>query len=111
MYYTYLKFKDHPLSDMGGFPRILHDGQEDDLMDEIPTFVAKPLPSERGYIILNRPWGIWQWLARTKIDEDHILLLEPDYIFTKPMPNLATIDGPAEGPYSYIRTKLQKKIL
>ncbi len=31
---------------MGGFTRLLHSGQEDDLMQEIPTFVAQPLPEE-----------------------------------------------------------------
>lgn len=30
--------------DMGGWTRLLHSGEEDDLMDEIPTFVADPLP-------------------------------------------------------------------
>lgn len=28
---------------MGGFTRILHSGQPDDLMDEIPTHVVQPL--------------------------------------------------------------------
>ena len=28
---------------MGGFTRILHSGQEDDLVDEIPTHVVEPL--------------------------------------------------------------------
>ena len=32
--------------DMGGFTRLLHSGQADELMDEIPSFVAKPLPDE-----------------------------------------------------------------
>ena len=31
---------------MGGFTRLLHSGAPDDLMDEIPTFVANPLPDE-----------------------------------------------------------------
>lgn len=37
--------------DMGGFTRLLHSGIPDDLMDEIPTFVATPLPDEgnKGY--------------------------------------------------------------
>jgi hypothetical protein len=30
---------------MGGFTRILHSGKPDHYMDEIPTFVAQPLPS------------------------------------------------------------------
>ena len=28
---------------MGGFTRILHSGEPDDLMDEIPTHVVEPL--------------------------------------------------------------------
>lgn len=31
---------------MGGFTRLLHSGKEDDLMAEIPTWVAQPLPPE-----------------------------------------------------------------
>lgn len=31
---------------MGGFTRVLHSGYEDDLMDEIPTFVAQELPDK-----------------------------------------------------------------
>jgi len=45
MYYWFKKFKDRPNSDMGGFTRILHSGKSDKHMDEIPTFVAQPLPS------------------------------------------------------------------
>ena len=30
---------------MGGFTRILHSGKPDQFMDEIPTFVAQPLPA------------------------------------------------------------------
>lgn len=37
--------------DMGGFTRLLHSGTPDELMNEIPTFVANPLPDEgnKGY--------------------------------------------------------------
>lgn len=45
MYYWYKKIKDVPGSDMGGFTRILHSGNPDNLMDEIPTFVVDPLPA------------------------------------------------------------------
>lgn len=45
MYYWFKKFKDGPNSEMGGFTRILHSGKPDQYMDEIPTFVAQPLPS------------------------------------------------------------------
>jgi hypothetical protein len=31
-------------AEMGGFTRVLHSGKPDEFMDEIPTFVADPLP-------------------------------------------------------------------
>jgi len=45
MYYWYKKKKNLPESEMGGFTRILHSGQPDNLMDEIPTMVVDPLPA------------------------------------------------------------------
>lgn len=45
MYYWYNRFRDEPGSEMGGYTRILHSGRPDGLMNEIPTFVANPLPS------------------------------------------------------------------
>lgn len=45
MYYWFKKFKATPNSEMGGFTRILHSGKPDKYMDEIPTFVAQPLPA------------------------------------------------------------------
>lgn len=45
MYYWYKKTRDMEGSEMGKFTRILHSGQPDNLMDEIPTFVVDPLPS------------------------------------------------------------------
>ena len=45
MYYWYKKQKEVPGSEMGGFTRILHSGNPDNLMDEIPTVVVDPLPS------------------------------------------------------------------
>lgn len=45
MYYWYKKVKDMPGSEMGGFTRVLHSGEPDNLMDEIPTFVVDPLPA------------------------------------------------------------------
>lgn len=53
-----------PRSAQGGFTRILHSGKADDLMNEIPTFVAEPLPpakhDHKGYVVLNRPYAINQ---------------------------------------------------
>lgn len=34
--------------EMGGFTRLLHEGAPDDLMQEIPTFVADPLPADQA---------------------------------------------------------------
>ena len=49
----------------GGFTRILHSGKRDDLMEEIPTFVAQQLPREQNgqgaYIVINRPYAFVQW--------------------------------------------------
>ena len=76
-------------------------------MDEIPTFVAQPLPGEcccaleslhiaclrtnesnlapaadgidQGYIVLNRPYGVLQWVQQQLplLMEDYVLMLEP----------------------------------
>ncbi|RXH92123.1 hypothetical protein DVH24_021146 [Malus domestica] len=83
--------QDHnePGSEMGGFTRILHNGKPDEYMDEIPTFIAQPLPAgmDRGYIVLNRPWAFVQWLQQADIKEEYalcftsyyILMSEPDH--------------------------------
>lgn len=51
MYYWFQKFRDEPQSEMGGFTRILHSGKPDKFMDEIPTFVAQPLPSGMDQVL------------------------------------------------------------
>lgn len=53
MYYWFKKFKDGPNSEMGGFTRILHSGKSDNFMDEIPTFVAQPLPPGTDQVSLS----------------------------------------------------------
>ena len=45
MYYWFKKFQSQPGSDMGGFTRVLHSGNPDKYMEEIPTFVVDPLPA------------------------------------------------------------------
>lgn len=52
MYYWFKKFKEDSDSDMGGFTRILHSGKADQFMDEIPTFVAQPLPSGMDQVFI-----------------------------------------------------------
>ncbi|XP_022996624.1 hydroxyproline O-arabinosyltransferase 1-like isoform X2 [Cucurbita maxima] len=107
MYYWFKKFKDGPNSEMGGFTRILHSGKPDKYMDEIPTFVAQPLPAgmDRGYIVLNRPWAFVQWLQQADIKEDYILMSEPDHIIVKPIPNLSKDGLGAAFPFFYIEPK------
>ncbi|XP_028803967.1 hydroxyproline O-arabinosyltransferase 3 [Neltuma alba] len=113
MYYWYKKVKDMPGSDMGKFTRILHSGREDQLMDEIPTFVVDPLPEglDRGYIVLNRPWAFVQWLEKATIEEEYILMAEPDHLFLRPLPNLAYGTKPAGYPFFYIKPAENKKII
>ncbi|KAL8028686.1 hypothetical protein ABFS82_14G174200 [Erythranthe guttata] len=113
MYYFYKKKKDLPESDMGKFTRILHSGNPDNLMDEIPTFVVDPLPEgvDQGYVVLNRPWAFVQWLEKAKIEEEYILMAEPDHIFIHPLPNLAFEGYPAAFPFFYIKPVKYEKII
>ena len=40
---------------MGGFTRLLHSGSDDELSEEIPTYVVSPLPSgSNSYIVRSR---------------------------------------------------------
>ncbi|KAI3990056.1 hypothetical protein MKX01_013542 [Papaver californicum] len=102
MYYWYKKVKDLTGSDMGGFTRVLHSGKPDNLMDEIPTF---------GYIVLNRPWAFVQWLEKANIPEEYILMAEPDHIFVKPLPNLASEKYPVAFTFFYIKPAENEKNL
>ncbi|KAL2478214.1 hypothetical protein Fot_47228 [Forsythia ovata] len=113
MYYWYKKKKNLPGSEMGKFTRILHSGSPDNLMNEIPTFVVDPLPPglDRGYVVLNRPWAFVQWLEKATIEEEYILMGEPDHIFVKPLPNLARGGYPAAFPFFYIKPTENEKIL
>ncbi|XP_073271256.1 hydroxyproline O-arabinosyltransferase 3-like [Primulina huaijiensis] len=113
MYYWYKKNKDLPGSEMGKFTRILHSGTPDNLMDEIPSFVVDPLPPglDRGYIVLNRPWAFVQWLEKATIEEDYVLMAEPDHIFLKPLPNLGGEGFPAAFPFFYIEPVKNTKLI
>ncbi|KAE9620842.1 hypothetical protein Lal_00019718 [Lupinus albus] len=113
MYYWYKKQRNLPGSEMGGFTRILHSGQPDNLMDEIPTIVVDPLPEgqDRGYVVLNRPWAFVQWLEKATIEEEYVLMAEPDHIFLRPLPNLAHGGYPAAFPFFYIEPKKNEKII
>lgn len=121
-YYWYLKVrkqcreqaqKDGNTCDMGGFTRLLHDDEPDDLMDEIPTFVAKTLPKEHpnhGYIVLNRPYAFLQWVQQATIKEKYVLMGEPDHIWLKPMPNPMEGDSAAAFPFFYIEPTTDQNI-
>lgn len=92
--------------DMGGFTRILHSGKADDLMDEIPTFVAQPLPKDKNggssYIVINRPYAFVQWTRQAKIKEKFVLMSEPDHLWLRPLPNLMKANRPAGFVFFYI---------
>jgi len=92
---------------MGGFTRILHSGARDDLATEIPTFVAAPLAaagqSDDGYVVLNRPWAVAQWVRGVRVRERFVLMAEPDHLWLAPLPNPCPADGrPAAFPFFYI---------
>jgi hypothetical protein len=91
---------------MGGFTRILHTGAADDLMAEIPTFVARPLDGanrDDGYVVLNRPWAVVQWLRDAPPRERFVLMGEPDHLWRAPLPNPTPAAGtPAAFPFFYI---------
>jgi len=97
MYHQYKKIAADPAlaGAMGGFTRILHSGKPDDLMDEIPTVIVDPLPKgikDHGYVVLHRPYAFKQWLdtyARD-IEEEFVLMTEPDHLYLRGMPLFAT---------------------
>ncbi|KAG6772849.1 hypothetical protein POTOM_024275 [Populus tomentosa] len=93
MYYWYKKHKDGPNSEMGGFTRILHSGKPDKFMEEIPTFIAQPLPSGMDQSI------------------DDLKPLEPDHIIVKPIPNLSKGGLGAAFPFFYIEPKKYESVL
>lgn len=107
-YHWYKKMKEeYPESDLGGFTRLLHTGQPDELMDVIPTVVVDPEPpeKERGYKVLNRPWAFQQFLEKTNISEEYIFMSEPDHLMLKPMPNWATPTKAAAFPFHYMKAQ------
>eukprot|EP00268_Persea_americana_P002850 TRINITY_DN10869_c0_g1_i1.p1 TRINITY_DN10869_c0_g1~~TRINITY_DN10869_c0_g1_i1.p1 ORF type:complete len:156 (+),score=22.38 TRINITY_DN10869_c0_g1_i1:1356-1823(+) len=65
----------------------------------------------QGYIVLNRPWAFVQWLEKATIEEDYILMAEPDHVFVNPLPNLARGDYPAGFPFFYIKPTEHEKIV
>ncbi|KAK1369946.1 hydroxyproline O-arabinosyltransferase 1-like [Heracleum sosnowskyi] len=62
-------------------------------------------------MVLHRPWAFVQWLELANIEEDYILMAEPDHIIMKPIPNLSQNGLPAAFPFSYIESKKEEAIL
>ncbi|KAI3426134.1 hypothetical protein D9Q98_008513 [Chlorella vulgaris] len=121
-YYWYLKTKaacDAAGScPMGGYTRLLHSGEPDDYMAEIPTVVVEPLPPEyqalaAGYVVLDRPFAFKQWVEQHlhKIPENYIWMGEPDHLFIRPPPLWATPERPAAFPFFYIEPARFKSII
>lgn len=77
---------------MGGYTRILPTGKADELVEEIPTFVSRPLNKSivkyGSYDLLNRPYGMLQWAYSTNATEDFVLIEESDHILMKALPNM-----------------------
>eukprot|EP00982_Pelagococcus_subviridis_P001000 8354-Pelagococcus_subviridis.AAC.1 len=105
MHYWYLKQKakqDPRDGQMGGFTRVLHD-QPDGLMDEIPTCVVDRLDDEMGFVVLSRPNAFKQFFEKCpEIEEDYILMAEPDHLYLRPLDNLMNGRTPAAFPFFYI---------
>jgi len=113
MYYHYKKQKEAqgPNGQMGGFTRVLHD-DSDGLEDEIPTCRVDRLQDELGFVVLSRPFAFVQFFEKCPpIEEDFILMAEPDHVYIKPMPNLMVGDNPAAFPFFYIVPKDKPEIV
>lgn len=109
-YYWYTNAKErHPDSALGGFTRLLHSGEPDEFLDEVPTLVLDRLPAPLdayavNYGPLHRPYAFLQWALhhRHAIPEQYVFLAEPDHLLRAPPPLLATPDWPASFPFFYM---------
>ena len=67
---------------------MLHD-KADALVDEIPTCVVDRLENEMGFVVLSRPNAFKQFFEKCpEIEEDYILMAEPDHLYLRPLDNL-----------------------
>ena len=111
-YYHYKKQKAlHPDSDIGGFTRLLHSKVDDVLSEEMHTVRVDPLDNDGGYVVLSRPYAFNNFIAGghlDKIEEEYILMAEPDHIFLRPLPNFVTEGYHGIGfPFFYIAPDLE----
>jgi hypothetical protein len=114
MYYWYTKQKamQDPLTgQMGGFTRVLHDAP-DTLVDEIPTCVVDRLENEFGFVVLSRPNAFVEFFEKCpEIEEEYILMAEPDHLYLRPLENLMNGNTPAAFPFFYIEPKKYPKLV
>lgn len=112
-YYWFLKqrracFAQQPdiICDMGGFTRLLHSGEADDLLDEIPSIVVDHLPQSvlksSSYVVLNRPYAFMEWLSKVSVPERYVLMAEADHLFLRPLPNLMAGEAGGAALFTYI---------
>jgi len=93
--------------EMGGYTRIVDTGEPDDLMQEIPTFLARPLSKKvvdyTGYELLNRAYGLLQWAQSVDIEEEYVVIEESDHVYLRPVPNLMLGQNMAGAYYGYMQ--------
>jgi len=90
----------HPCTEMTGFTRVLASshGMEDDLMQEMPTFVAEATGQEvhLGFHVINRPWSLLKFVQSPRfsemIKEEYVYIMETDHLLLQDLPNTATPD-------------------
>ena len=79
MYHHYqLQRSRDPCGEMGGLTRLLtsHNGQPDAFADEIPTFVVEEKKSSMGYVVVNRPHSMVQFVEHPRFRE----VVKEDYV-------------------------------
>ena len=106
-YYWYKKLREaNPDGDMGGFTRVLHAKKDDLLSREMHTVRVDPLDRDGGYVVLSRPFALNNFIEGGHLDaieEEYILMAEPDHIFLRPLANF--VDAGHHGiafPFFYI---------
>ena len=86
-YYWWRKAAAQPGSPYRAFTRILHTGEPDALMDDIPTVVVPPGPKpDNGAPPIQRPAAVIAWLEAAPPEEEYVMMLEPDHVMLLPTP-------------------------
>lgn len=93
----------------GAFTRVLHRSTDDELMQEVPTWRITPVHVNCdvycSFPVADRAPALLEWLRTPDSQRcSHILLVETDYVFIRPLPaSILPARGRALGfPYSYI---------